>query len=66
MRVNKENLSLFMAQREMTLSQLAEKSNLSRFTLSRINSGYEVTPITVGKIANAIGTSVESLIIKSE
>lgn len=66
MKINKEVFGLLIAKKEMTLIQLAEKSKVSRFTLTRINSGFDVTPITVGRVANALDVPVETLIKEEE
>lgn len=54
MKINNNELNVWLARRCMTLSGLRGKG-LSPATITRIRSGAEVKPVTVGKIAKALG-----------
>jgi transcriptional regulator with XRE-family HTH domain len=45
----------------LTLEQLAEKSGVNKDTISRIENGRKAFPVTIGKLAVALGIEVEEL-----
>lgn len=62
MKINSKKVEMMLADRCMLYSDLAKKSNLSSFTITRMRTGAEVNPSTVGKIAKALGVTVQELI----
>lgn len=62
MKVNKKKLELAMANACMDSRDLAVAANLPRPTLNNAITGRNLRPATVGKVAKALGVSVESLI----
>ena len=62
MRINRKTLVCLMLEKDMNINQLAEKSGISRGTISSIKSGKSCTDSTVGKIAKALNVPVEQLI----
>lgn len=63
MKINTFKLQLAMANACMTVSELAEQSNLSRVALTRFITGKSnPKPATIGKIAKALNVNVEELI----
>ena len=62
MKVNKKKLELAMANTCMDSRDLAVAANLPRPTLNNAITGRNLRPATIGKIARALGVSVESLI----
>lgn len=62
MKVNKTNLSIEMANAGINFLELAEKSGVSRTTLSYINNGKSCTPVIASKIARALKMDVRGLI----
>jgi len=67
MKLNTEKLLLGMANACMTITELAEKANVSRPALTRFTSGKSnPKPSTIGKIAKALGVKVEDLIERGE
>lgn len=66
MKLNRDALYTELARNCMTLKELSLISGINTVTLTRINRGLqEPQPITVGKMALALGVPVEQL-IKSE
>lgn len=61
MRVNKTRLSIEMANAGINFLELAEKSGVSRTTLSYINNGKSCTPIIALKIAKALNADICAL-----
>lgn len=62
MRVNRKTLVCLMLEKDMNINKLAEKSDLSRGTISSIKSGKSCTDSTAGKIAKVLNVPVEQLI----
>ena len=61
LRVKSEKLEMVLARKCKTLSDLRGEG-LSPQTLSRIKNGNEVMPVTVGKIAKALGVDPADII----
>ena len=61
MKINSKKVEMVLADRCMLYTDLAKKSNLSPFTITRMRTGAEVNPSTVGKIAKALGVTVQEL-----
>lgn len=62
MKINTAKLELLTAQRGMTFTQLAEKADVSRQTLSTIKGRRTCTGPTAQKIARALGIDPADLI----
>ena len=63
MRVSKEKLERYMARSMLTYQTLSEKSGVSVVTISRLKKGAQKPkPVTLGKIAKAIGCDVTEII----
>lgn len=65
MKLNIERVEVEMAKKLLTKKELCERSNLSQYGVHKILSGISSpTPATIGKLAIALGVSVEHLIGK--
>ena len=62
MRINKLKLGIAMAKRGTNFLALAEKSGVSRNTLSSINNGRTCSAIVLSKISKALEVKPEELI----
>nr|DAP92772.1 MAG TPA: Helix-turn-helix XRE-family like protein [Caudoviricetes sp.] len=63
MKINNERFEVALASSCMTLKELSEKSGIRQETIARIKKSLQnPNPSTVGKIAKALGISVEKLI----
>lgn len=62
MKINVNKLSIAMARAEMNFSELANKSKVSRPTLSYIKNGKSCRPDVAAKIAGALGVDVTEII----
>ncbi len=61
--VCKQKVELIMADNCITYDDLAKKSGLSRFTIQKMLAGkVDTRPVTVGKIAKALGVNAKELI----
>lgn len=65
MRLSKTAIDLFRARQCMEMRQLASKASVSEMS---IRNGYKqgITPVTIGKIAKALGVDPEEIILKEE
>jgi len=63
MRINPTRFNLTMARLCMTTRELQKLGGLSRSTIARVkhDPSYEPNPKTIGKIAKALGVTVEYL-----
>ncbi len=62
MKINVNKLSIAMARTEMNFSELANKSKVSRPTLSYIKNGKSCRPDVAAEIAGALGVDVTEII----
>ena len=62
MRANRERLELAMARACLSAPALAEKADMPRATLNGVIRGRNVRPVTLGKVARALGVQVEELL----
>lgn len=62
MKLNITKLLILLAEKEMSLQELSEKSGVSRNTVSVIKAGKTCRPDTIGKLARSLEVSVEELI----
>lgn len=61
MKINNRKLELILARRCMVMSAL-RGNGLSPQTITRIRNGADVKPVTVGKIAKALGVDPVEII----
>ena len=61
MKVNTKKLEIAMANACISARELSEKSGVSQFTITRIQSDANVFPATVGKIAKALNVNVTEI-----
>lgn len=63
MLISKNKLESILAKECLTYSDLSSKSKVSRITIQKmVNSKVSSRPVTVGKIAKALGVTVQELI----
>lgn len=62
MRIDRKKLIMAMVDRNQTALQLAEKSGVSRVTISGVKCGKSCSKTTAEKIAKALNVPVENLI----
>lgn len=60
--VNLEKFKWIVINSGFTVSELSSTAGVSRATVHRINSGISVKPVTIGKLARALGVKAEDLI----
>ncbi len=66
MKADKEKLQIAMANACMTAKELSEKASIPRPTLNGVVSGKSARPVTIGRIARALGVTVEDILAKKE
>lgn len=64
MRIDRVAFAVAATKAEMTGAQIAERSGVSRATVSAIKNGKTCTVTTAQKIAEALGVSVDELVMK--
>lgn len=62
MNVSKNKILLLIAEKGLNQSELADKANMSRGTLSVIMNGKSCRPETVLRLANALDVPINSII----
>ena len=62
MQVDYKKLFTICANRGFTLSYVAEISQIPRQTIANIRTGKNITTVTAGKIAKALGVSVDEIL----
>ncbi len=62
MYIDRVKFAMYVAQKKVKLSELANKSELSRTTVSNIKNGKSGSRETIEKLANGLGVEVEELI----
>ena len=62
MKINLRNLELFLAQNQMTASELSERSGVCKQSLSIIRYRGTCQPVTLAKIAKGLGVDPADLI----
>ena len=62
MRIDRVKLIAEMARQDLTVKSLAEKSGVSRLTLTNVRGGKSCAESTGKAIARALGVPVESII----
>lgn len=67
MRINREAFNIALANSGLLLNQLCETAGVTPPAVNRIlNNKREARPQTVGKLARALGVSVEEIIARKE
>lgn len=66
MKINKLKLDLLQAEREMSCTQLAQKSGISRQNLSTIRQRGTCSVLSAAKIAKALGVDPAEIIETEE
>ena len=66
MRVDKSKLSLAMARACMTPESLTAAAGMPRPTVNNVISGRSVMPVTLGKVARALGVDPADIIKEGE
>ena len=66
MRIDRVKLIAEMARQDISCKALVEKSGVSRVTITATRSGKSCSPAPAGKIAKALGVSVESILKKED
>ena len=61
-RIDRANLAAWMARANLNGLQLAERAGLSRGTITAVRSGKSCSMQTAGKLADALGVQLESLL----
>lgn len=63
MNIDKNKLDVIMAKQCLSSEMLSKITGVSQVTIARLKRGVQQPrPVTVGKIANALGVKVEDLI----
>ncbi len=63
MKIDSKKLELAMANSCLSSEELAENTGIAQATIARIKRGsQEPRPVTVGRIAKALGVKVEDLV----
>lgn len=62
MKINLRNLELFLAQNQMTASELSERSGVCKQSISIIRYCGTCQPVTLAKIAKGLGVDPADLI----
>ena len=62
MRLNETKMQILMGEQEMNIRMLAERSGVSRQTISCIKAGKSCSPAGACKLAEALGVTVETIL----
>lgn len=62
MRLNEMKMQILMGEQEMNIRMLAERSGVSRQTISCIKAGKSCSPMVACKLAEALGVTVETIL----
>ena len=62
MKINLRNLELFLAQNQMTASELSERSGVCKQSISIIRYRGTCQPVTLAKLAKGLGVDPTDLI----
>ena len=66
MKLNSRKLELLMARKNINVTQLVEKSGVSRATISTVRLRGTCHILTAAKLAAALGVDVEEIIAKED
>ncbi len=62
MELSRKKINIALAQKEMTVTQLAKAYGVSRARMNVILNQREVTPVCAGRIAKALGCDVTEIL----
>lgn len=62
MKISRSKLDLVMGNTCMTITDIRRNGNISSATMTKITQEKELRPATIGRIAKALGVSVECLV----
>lgn len=62
MTISDSKIALVMARQALTKAALAEKAGMSRNRLNVVLNSKKVTPVSVGRIAQALGVDVSEIL----
>lgn len=62
MTINNRKFEIMLAERGLSMNELAKKANLSRQRVNVILNSKKITPVVAGKLARALNVSVEEII----
>lgn len=62
MKINREEINVVMARNKKTVTQLAAEYGVSRSRMNIILNSQIVTPVTAGRLAEALGVDVTEII----
>lgn len=62
MKLNRIEVNVIMARKELTVAKLAKKYGVSRARMSVILNQREVTPVCAGRIVNALSCDVTEIL----
>lgn len=65
-RVDRKKMELIMANACLNTSSLAKLTGMPRMTVYNVISGRGVTTVSMGKVAKALGVSVEDILEEEE
>ncbi len=65
MRIDRLKFICLLADKEVSIKEIAEKTGLSRATVSGVKSGKGCSPETIGKIAKVLDVEVRELLCES-
>lgn len=63
MKIDTKKMLIAMAEHQMSVNELTEKSGISRSTISAIKAGKTCRPDTAGKIAQVLSKPLTELIV---
>ncbi|WP_288745493.1 helix-turn-helix domain-containing protein [uncultured Enterococcus sp.] len=66
MKGNKVKIMVLMANQQLEARDLEAKTGMPRSTLNKVLSGKTVKPVTIGKVANALGVDVREILEGAE
>ena len=66
MKINKNTFELLLAEKELSITRLAELAGISRQNISTIKQRGTCNPATAAKIARGLGVSVAEIIVDRE
>lgn len=61
--INQTALALLMASKALSQGELLEQAHISQAVIKRIQSGKPIKPVTVGKIASALGCTPADIVL---
>lgn len=63
LQIDKQKLNLTIAEKCMSIDEIARTSGISCVTITRVKNGTQIPrPKTIGMLAKALGVTIESII----